>query len=756
MAKMTGCLTNPKLRTLFTEKELRDIMGAKDAKMFINDKLKFIKDNKRRKYLQVLAYKRNANQMPTTDKEIGQWLGGIIGQSRSQSWRTGLENQSFALMAKMHRDLIDLMEMAAPKKFGWTIQHGVHDDIVRAIKGESASPEAMAVAKSWTDADKIYMEMFNDSGGHTKMRSDWDLPTTHDPVLVGKVSPEEYRDFILPLLDFGRMATTEARMRDWLPSAHKRISTDGAIDLDPLKGAPASQRGAMSNRHSQQRFFVFKDADSWIKYQRKFGNTNIYGAMMEHLHVLSKEITAMQVFGPNAELGFKSTIDEAIKRTGNVNIGRKATDQWNLHMGHTSPVNSRAAGAGAEARNWMNTILLPSAIFSAVSDPAWAITFSRMRGIPVFSNVQFAMKAMAMNVTDRPGLNKIMAELYLGAERLLDASHSSSRYSDVVGSGVSARSLEVMLRVTGLNPWTVVWKAGHGMAMSRLIERGKYPKRFKELMLRYGITQEDMDLVAKAKRIDRMGVKFVNWDSVPVETMTKFVGMMRGNTHFAVPEPDITTRAAMVQSTRAGSGVGEAIRFGGQLKSHPFHVLLGNINEISRSTSGHQRMEALAETFVLTWLFAVIGQQAYEVVRGRELMDWDEPELWGKAFVRAGGAGIISDIFLQDHERYGNFFKGAAGPVPAAVYDHILAGMIGPLWKMKNGEFEEEGKKLLANMGQAAVDLDPFARIPYTRAVWEQYVSQTILKLTDKDAAKKLRRKERNRVKEFGNKSFLR
>jgi len=61
-------------------------------------------------------------------------------------------------------------------------------------------------------------------------------------------------------------------------------------------------KGALYKQHADSRFLHFKDADTWLKYQRDFGEGDPFASMMGHLSTMSRDIAAMETFGPNPEL----------------------------------------------------------------------------------------------------------------------------------------------------------------------------------------------------------------------------------------------------------------------------------------------------------------------------------------------------------------------------------------------------------------------------------------------------------------------
>ena len=82
-----------------------------------------------------------------------------------------------------------------------------------------------------------------------------------------------------------------------LRDVYETISTDGMSKIKP-SGRPGGQK-ALANQHAQHRFLVFKDADSWMKYNNEFGNSNPFDVMIGHISNMSRDIAFMERLGPN-------------------------------------------------------------------------------------------------------------------------------------------------------------------------------------------------------------------------------------------------------------------------------------------------------------------------------------------------------------------------------------------------------------------------------------------------------------------------
>ena len=77
-----------------------------------------------------------------------------------------------------------------------------------------------------------------------------------------------------------------------------RTITSGG--LNKLKDGQSTFTGkSLGNRRTDHRFLVFKDAESWIKYQDEFGDPNAFNVMMNHIDGMSKDLAELEIFGPN-------------------------------------------------------------------------------------------------------------------------------------------------------------------------------------------------------------------------------------------------------------------------------------------------------------------------------------------------------------------------------------------------------------------------------------------------------------------------
>jgi len=184
------------------------------------------------------------------------------------------------------------------------------DNFVKELFGEDTGDEAARdMARMWHEVSEILRQQFNAAGGSIGKLEKWGLPQHHDQAALIAIGRDAWVQEIFPLLDRDAMKhpltgrkMTEAELRESLAFIWENVTTNGWLDKEPSGNAG---RGAMFRRHADHRFLIFKDADSWLKYQKKFGEADPFAAMMGHVNTMTKDIAAMQILGPNPDAMFR-------------------------------------------------------------------------------------------------------------------------------------------------------------------------------------------------------------------------------------------------------------------------------------------------------------------------------------------------------------------------------------------------------------------------------------------------------------------
>lgn len=666
---------------------------------------------------------------------------------------TTLEFEQDAVLFSAHRKLIDMMEEYRPFLGVRAITDSDPRNVVRALYGEEVD-DAMAkkFADIWNEVNVDLVQRFNRAGGNIHMRGDWRLPQVHSVVKVAAVSQDEWVNDIAPMLDFEAMGIdiySSGEQKEILESVYETISTGG------LNKSLSERNMKLAVRRNRERFLQFKDAQSWLDYQAKYGNENVYSSLMDHVTGISKDIGTMEKFGSDPEATFKQLQEHALKgakdKTKAARRLTRAQKVWDNTVGHIAALDTQFAHGAAAVRNVMAGSKLGLAIFSAFSDIALLRITAAFNGMPITRPILRHLR----NIANGKDSDRLASRLVLGLEHAIDATHTANRYSDVVGHGASSKFADFVIRSTGLNHWTVSAKQAFGIEfigfITDRIMTGKPPKAFKM----YGIEPEDVAALKKQPTFVDNGTTYLDVANfTDPELQKKIVGMTIAEQRMAVPEPDIGVRAMLNQGTRAGTIMGEVARMGTQFKSFPTAMITGHLARMWHQTGGAKgRLKYGASLIVSTTIMGTFAVLAKEFAGKGEAPTKESitPSLLFKGFVQGGSGAFVVDILASQADS--SFFKSGivdtiAGPT-AGTLDRVLFEItFGEMKKAVKGDKEPHE----AAVATLAKQLETFVpNMPFIKLLIQREVLAGMHKMGDPKWARKQRQYQRKRLKETGN-----
>lgn len=212
------------------------------------------------------------------------------------------------------------------------------------------------------------------------------------------------------------------------------------------------------------------------------------------------------------------------------------------------------------------------------------------------------------------------------------------------------------------------------------------------------------------------------------QAATKWGAYVTDESQFAVVNPDIATRAIVTGGGMpAGTFNGEAWRSIAQFKSFPIAMLTRHWRRVMETPQGLEgaplwfgagsgkgaavnRVALLAALGVTTTLLGAIQTQSRQILSGKDPIDMERPEFWGKSFAAGGGAGFLADLLMAPTDSpiggWGGKL-GAFGPVAGAG-----GGVIDIFTRKEKG----------ATAARWVSDQLPFMDMWQTRALYERYL----------------------------------
>lgn len=706
---------------------------------------------RRRSYLQAVQaeklqkiYRNNAEQGLYGKRSVAKIL------SDTYRYTKGVQQQYFSRISKQ-------LSEALPGRFGGYMEDAKSAyALVQELMGEeSQNAEAKKVAAVVSKTFSDLRTRFNRAGGDIGELLDWALPQSHDANrvaaaarrlsknrldLVRSFTPAQNReawvDFIMPLVDRQRYLDDEGnllsddQMREFLGECWRTISTQGTGD-DFGSRVAGARRATRANRYSQHRAIHFKDAQSYITYEQKFGTGSVMSTIVGRVRSMSKDIALLESLGPNPTTSFEmldriadadlknatsneSTADRGWKyRDINGSLGVKVRDMWNVLNGNADiPAGTGVFASFMQgARNLQVAGKLGSAFISSFSD------------IPSY---WIAMATNRMNPFTAPfglirWLSKRDREFATRAGILADTVSSGlcRWYDDNVGNGITAILADTTIRLSLLEAWTNGIRRAFGLnymaAAGKLVatkEWGGLDAYDRSRFERHGITESDWRLLRMARPEDYKGCKMLTRQSLEAidparlqaagfttgyrdQVASKYLAMLTDEMHMASIEPDLATRTAASRGYQRGTIDGELARSIMLFKSFPFAVLTRHferMNSIGRGVQAQTGSRAFglaarsgyaAGVIVATTCFGALSLQAANILAGRDMQDVQQWEFWGNAMVKGGGLGILGDMIYN-----GVFTEGAygapnvinfLGPIAGSAFDtwDIGAGLVG-------------------------------------------------------------------------------
>lgn len=254
---------------------------------------------------------------------------------------SNVEYRHKAIVAQLNAMAGELVYKHMPGKLGFKEDAPSMRTFIREMYGQdSGDAGAKAAAEAWKTTTEYGRERFNRGGGDIKKRADWFVPQNHDQWRVREAGQQEWVRFVDDLNYEIRDPETgevlgDIAARDALKEMWATIGSGGTKRARLGANFGTSK---LANTRADPRLLQFKDADSWLKYNDRFGAGSIYRLTVGHLDGIARDIALLEILGPNpdATVRFLSDAARMAATTGNPNAVRIAQLETQL-----SQVNER-------------------------------------------------------------------------------------------------------------------------------------------------------------------------------------------------------------------------------------------------------------------------------------------------------------------------------------------------------------------------------------------------------------------------------
>lgn len=742
-------------------RQMTDAERLRRAGQLAADELQQEAGLKRRRVALTIAARQRLdafiNGYQGTDGKLGALNRTIAFSADGKSNFLSVESRGKATRDYALSQIQEAFEAVDPRFFHlFEDEKGVRD-LVFEIRGQdTGNVKAKKGAKAWADVTELLRRRFNDAGGDIGYLENWGIPQHHSMEKVGRATREQWISDVIGKLDRkyyikedGQLMS-DAEVTAFLGEAYNTIATGG---LNKLSDSGMRLSGARANRGNASRQIHFKDADSYLEYQRQYGDRSLWEVMVGHLEGISKDIALVETYGPNPDHVFRSILDEVTAETATANpqrtgqVKRMANSTENLYnfiSGKTQPIaNPHIAQWSDNIRNWLVASRLGSALLASFSDLGTMYLSAKVTNLPM--NQLFRNQLEAMDPTNRTELARAR-RAGLAMESLLG---SVNRWAmDNMGPSKARWAATAVMRASGLTAWSDAHKRAYGVTMmgslGEVVSRSSDLRSLDDADFRIlknkGITEQDFSVWKLADqedwgkgnstmltpesimRIPDDAVKHLGApERVKFEAMRKLLGAVAEEVDMAVITPGAREQMITGGGLQRGTWKGELVRSVFLFKSFPISVVMRHWSRAMGMPSAGGRAAYIGAFIASTTILGALSQQLNDMASGRnprEMTGEDAPKFWLGALLKGGGLGLYGDFLLSDHTRYGGgALASMLGPVAGLVDDVVKLGQGIPLNAVE-GKPEQTGGDLV-KLGKGLI---PGANLWYAKAALDHMI----------------------------------
>lgn len=668
---------------------------------------------------------------------------------------------------------------------------GMRDIVSEMLGKNTGSAEAKKFSSALREVYDYAHARYKNAGGIIGKLDNY-FPQVHKYQELKKVSFKEWYEYLRPRLDIDRMIDfetglpfTEKKLLAQMKGDYEAIVTRGLSEIQ--KRAKDGKKtfgfgGELSQRKQSSRFYHFKDADSFLEYNERFGvgENGLFDATINHLESLARDTGILETLGPtpNSLMRF---LDVQVTASG-ANV---TSQKWikGMYDALTGFVDSDAGepwwfSVTANLRNLFSSAYLGSAPISAIADTAFIGATANLNKLSATQTLKRYLKMLnPLSSSDRQLARQsgYIADIARGSA-LADVRFTGEN----MGGPWTAWLAQFTNRASGLHAMTKAAADSISMEMEAALARKldakmswkSIEKEFRDNLEVNGITEKHWEIFKKADLFEpEKGIKFLRSQEVAVakgvdlidamDAANKLDDMISIMRNIATNEPTLRTRAittgAAMGDARRGTFLRMIASSAAQFKSFPVTVIMNHVipslRDLKPILSGDfkgARYSHAAYTFVGATVFGALGLQVEQIIKGKDARDFEDWRFWMASALKGGGAGLFGDFLFQDYSRGGqNLAESLAGPTVGFASDFLRTfnGNLNRALDDDSGSFLEKFNRDTFNLVKRNI---PANNLWYSRLALERLIFDQIERMVDPKFDKRQRMMQRRIMNDTG------
>ena len=274
--------------------------------------------------------------------------------------------------------------------------------------------------------------------------------------------------------------------------------------------------GAAARRLSHERVLHFKDADSWHRYNQKFGSSSMRAAFVHGLDKQAKTTAIMHILGPSGSDNWeqlvldlkkhftKNRMQEQLDALGENKLRALRNRLHELDGSMNIPGNESLATVGTVTRNWTNMTRLGDVVNTSITDLPNLGTEARFQGYSFFKPIIKGFKELTWGKSKAEKM-RVLSELGVAMDSMKGV--MMGRFSGDELPGRSSDWARTYSKLNLLTPWTDGWRRAFGLMQSHELglrtdmtfaQIHKEQPRLTHVLGFYGIDSGKWDIIRQA------------------------------------------------------------------------------------------------------------------------------------------------------------------------------------------------------------------------------------------------------------------
>lgn len=689
-----------------------------------------------------------------------------------------IDGKASRIVNQIFHNMNELNDQFSPKMAGLKQDVDGFLPVVRSVMGEASdNPTVQGYAHAVSGAYETMGKRLQAAGAILTIEKNH-FPVTWEPERIRETENfEEWWPQVKDHIDLTKMIDDETGLPFNMDEKFININRDNYLNIKTEgrhglakaleEGKRSYGKKSLAARRDYSRFYYFKNADSFIEVNRKWGvgDAGLYNSVINTIEAGAKDIAMMETFGPNA--GDTMSLLEAHMEAKNVGGVREgiAKGAFAIQSGLSDPYKPNKFIMGLRSfKNLTRSAISGMISLSTTSDLSYAWKASMLHGIKPTEVMKAHWGQLnPLDDTDR----KFAKAGGHSSDYFFGKSLADQRFSgQAMGGGVTSWLSNMTNRVSGLQFLTTGLKQSLNlgfestMAIYRHTEWENLNRFYREAAEAFDITKEEWDMARKTiPSLNDQGVEFLSPNDIiksgggkniaeNAKLSEKFAVWQHAFMKEGSTEPTARTKAI---TTGAALGIGrksvamrELISSAFFFKAFPvavmMHTTLPMYHALRRGDMSRASIHAVA--IATATLGGALTLQLGNIALGKDPEDMTEGKFWLRATVLGGGFSLIGDAIVDSAGGKDKLLEFAAGPVFGKIADIIAAGA-----SVANGDeldaYLKKAFKLIKGM-------TPLQNLWYTRLLTDRIGMDAIERLIDPDYEKGVRRQERSMRKKNG------